>query len=197
MSFGRMTEPAAPHHNAHRAPHGPGTPSEWVTRFAHLVPPDGSVLDLAAGRGRHARYFLERGYSVVALDRDVSRMADLAGRAEVIEADLEDGSPWPLGARRFDGVVVANYLYRPRFAAIRDAVAPGGVLLYETFGSGNEAYGKPRNPDHLLKPGELIELVRGALDVIAYECGLVERDAGPAVIQRICARKGGGGPARL
>jgi SAM-dependent methyltransferase len=178
-------------------PHGPSTPSEWVARFAPLVTPGGSVLDLAAGRGRHARYFLERGNTVVALDRDVSRMADMADRAEVIEADLEDGSPWPLGARRFDAVVVANYLYRPIFTDIRDALAPGGVLIYETFGAGNEAYGKPSNPDFLLQPGELLDLARGTLEVVAYECGLIERAAGPAVIQRICARKGGSGPAPL
>jgi len=178
-------------------PHGPSTPSDWVVRFAPLVKSGGSVLDLAAGRGRHARNFLERGNTVVALDRDVSRMADMADRAEVIEADLEDGSPWPLGARRFDAVVVANYLYRPIFTDIRDALAPDGVLIYETFGAGNEAYGKPSNPDFLLKPGELLDLARGTLEVVAYECGLIERSAGPAVIQRICARKGGSGPAPL
>jgi SAM-dependent methyltransferase len=178
-------------------PHGPGAPSDWVVRFAPLVRPRGSVLDLAAGRGRHARYFLGRGNAVVAVDRDVSHMADIADRAEVLEADLEDGSPWPLGALRFDGIVVANYLYRPLFATLRKALAPGGVLIYETFGIGNEAYGKPSNPDFLVKPGELLELARGALEVVAYECGLVERAAGPAVIQRICARKGGSGPAPL
>lgn len=188
-----MSDPAA----ARSDPHGPGAPSDWVTRFAPLAPAGGSVLDLAAGRGRHARHFLERGHEVAALDHDVSRMADIAERAEVIEADLEDGAPWPLGARRFDAVIVTNYLYRPIFDDIRDAVAPGGVLLYETFGIGNEAYGKPRNPDHLLKPGELLDLARGALEVVAYECGLVERTSGPAVIQRICARKGGRGPAPL
>jgi SAM-dependent methyltransferase len=124
-------------------------------------------------------------------------MADIADRAEVIEADLEDGSPWPLGTRRFDGIVVANYLYRPLFATLREALAPGGVLIYETFGAGNEAYGKPSNPDFLLQPGELLGLAHGALEVVAYECGLIERAAGPAVIQRICVRNGGSGPAPL
>lgn len=178
-------------------PHGPGAPSDWVTRFAPLIVRGGSVLDLAAGRGRHARYFLDRGHTVVALDRTVAHLADIAARAEVIEADLEDGAPWPLGERRFDGIVVANYLYRPILAALREALAPGGVLIYETFGVGNEAYGKPSNPNFLLAPGELLELAHGALEVVAYECGLVERESGPAVIQRICARKGGSGPARL
>jgi SAM-dependent methyltransferase len=188
-----MTDDAQPR----SAPHGPTAPSDWVTRFAALVTPGGSVLDLAAGSGRHARYFAEHGYAVTALDRDVSRLTDLGAQAEVIEADLEDGSPWPLGARRFDGIVVANYLYRPIFGALRAALAENGVLIYETFGIGNEAYGKPSNPDFLLQPGELLDLAHGALTVIAYECGLVVRAGGPAVVQRICARKGGSEPARL
>lgn len=188
-----MTDAAEPHH----APHGPSAPSDWVTRFAALVKPGGSVLDLAAGRGRHARYFADHGYAIVALDRDVSRLGDLGPEAEVIEADLEDGAPWPLGDRRFDGIVVANYLYRPIFDDLRAALAEGGVLIYETFGVGNEAYGKPSNPDFLLRPGELLDLAHGTLTVIAYECGLIERAGGPAVVQRICARKGGGEPARL
>jgi SAM-dependent methyltransferase len=178
-----------------------GAPSDWITRFAGLVKPGGRVLDLAAGGGRHARYFLARGHGVVALDRDTTRLADLAdpatgGGAEVIEADLEDGAPWPLEGRSFDAVVVANYLYRPLFPALRGALAPGGVLLYETFAVGNEAYGRPRNPDHLLRPGELLELARGHLEVVAYEAGLVERN-GPAVIQRLCARRDGAAPALL
>jgi len=181
------------------APHGAAAPSEWIARFAGLVRPGGSVLDLAAGGGRHARYFLARGHPVLALDRDVSRLADLAATAaaEVIEADLEDGAPWPLGARRFDAVVVVNYLHRPLLADLCAALAAGGVLLYETFALGNEAHGRPRNPDFLLRPGELLELARGALHVVAYECGVVERAGGPAVVQRICARRADDRPARL
>ncbi|MDH3232445.1 MAG: class I SAM-dependent methyltransferase [Alphaproteobacteria bacterium] len=179
-------------------------PSDWITRFAGLVRPGGSVLDLAAGSGRHTRYFLGLGHPVVAIDRDVSRLAELDTgtggseiTAEVVEADLEGGAPWPLAERRFDAVVVTNYLYRPLFSHLRNALAPDGVLLYETFAVGNEAYGRPRNPDHLLRPGELLEMARGALTVIAYECGMVRRSAGPAVVQRICARRDNGDPAPL
>lgn len=185
-------------------PSGAPLPSDWITRFAGLVKPGGSVLDLAAGSGRHTRYFLGLGHPVVAVDRDASRLAELAAgthRAEitpeVIEADLETGAPWPLAGRRFDAVIVTNYLFRPLFANLRDALAPGGVLLYETFGIGNEAYGRPRNPEHLLRPGELLEMARGTLTVIAYECGLVQRSGGPAVVQRICARNDDGDPAPL
>ncbi len=164
--------------------------SAWIARFASLIPSGGTVLDLAAGGGRHARYFLKRGHPVVAIDRKTGALEDLAARpyAEVIEADLEDGSPWPLGPRRFEAVVVANYLHRPVLPAIVGAVAPGGVLLYETFAQGNEKFGKPSNPDFLLKPGELLDAVTGTLRVLAFE-DLIVDEPKPAVVQRICARR--------
>ena len=173
-------------------------PSAWVQRFAARVPAGGEVLDLACGSGRHARLFLARGHGVVALDRDTTRLAGLAGTPglevpgleipglEVIEADLEDGGPFPLAGRRFAGIVVANYLYRPLFPALIAALGPGGALIYETFARGNERFGKPSNPDFLLEPGELLEAVRGQLRVIAYEDLIVERPR-PAAVQRICA----------
>ena len=145
------------------------------------------MLDLACGRGRHTRLFLERGHPVTAVDIDVGGLADLheQPRLEVIEADLES-APWPLPGRRFGAVVVTNYLWRPLFATILDAVDDGGVLFYETFALGNETYGRPSNPDFLLKPGELIEAVRGRLQIVAYEHGRVDRPR-PAVKQRLCA----------
>ncbi len=166
----------------------PLAPSRWVRRFAGLVPPGGPVLDLAAGGGRHSRFFLERGHPVVAVDRDIAALGEIQNpRLTRFAADLESG-PWPLGDRRFAGVVVTNYLYRPLLPVLVAAVAPGGVLIYETFAQGNEAFGRPRNPDFLLKAGELLEAVRGALDVVAYEHGLLHRP-GPAVIQRIAAAR--------
>lgn len=164
---------------------GAPPPSPWVAHFAALVPPGGSVLDVACGAGRHAAFFAGRGHPVTAVDRDVSALAPATG-IEIVEADLEDGRPWPLPGRRFAAVVVANYLHRPLFPALLGALAPGGVLIYETFAVGNEAYGRPRNADFLLRDGELLEAVRGRLSVVAYECGHVERP-NPAVVQRICA----------
>ncbi len=160
------------------------TPSPWVRRFAPLVAAGGSVLDLACGGGRHTRLFLDRGHPVTAVDRVVEHVGDLEGRAEIVAADLEDGSPWPLPGRRFAGVVVTNYLYRPLFPALLEAVDEGGVLIYETFARGNEAYSRPRNPDHLLATDELLTLVAGRLQVVAFEQGLTPR---PSVVQRLCA----------
>jgi SAM-dependent methyltransferase len=141
-----------------------------VERFLGLVRPGGTVLDVACGAGRHLALGLRRGFRMTGIDRDVSSVpTDVAPEVELITADLEDGSPWPLGARTFDGVIVTNYLWRPRLASIRDAVAPAGVLIYETFAIGNEVFGRPRNPDFLLRPEELIDAVRPRLRVIAFE----------------------------
>jgi SAM-dependent methyltransferase len=168
------------------------TPSAWVRRFAPLIRPGGRVLDLAAGAGRHTRLFLDMGFRVTAVDRDVAGLHALAGdRCEIRAIDLETGPPEnalaPLG-RDYDGVVVTNYLHRPLFASIAAALAPGGVLLYETFAIGNERFGRPRNPDFLLRPGELAQAF-GALTIIAFEQGEVSRPR-PAVIQRIAAVAG-------
>ncbi len=163
-------------------------PSPWVVRFAPLAPQGRTVLDLACGTGRHGRHFLSRGHEVVFLDRDVSLVADLQGdrHVEIIEADLEAGAGLPFGLRRFAAIVVTNYLWRPLLPALAAAVDEDGVLIYETFGRGNEACSRPRNPDHLLRPGELIAAFGEALQVVAYECGL-RHDPKPRVIQRIAA----------
>jgi SAM-dependent methyltransferase len=146
------------------------------------------VLDLACGQGRHTRLFLARGHPVTAVDIDVSGLEDIARHPglEIVRADLEDGTPWPLPGRRFGAVVVTNYLCRPLFSHIIGAVDAEGLLLYETFALGNEAHGRPTNPDFLLRPGELIERVQGRLEIVAYEHGFLERPR-PMVRQRICA----------
>jgi len=164
-------------------------PSPWVERFAALVPARGTVLDLACGRGRHTRYLLDLGYRVVATDIDVSGVMDLACRkdAEIIEADLETGT-WPFGERHFDGIVVTNYLYRPHLPLLAKSLAPGGVLIFDTFARGNELYGHPRNPDFLLAPNELLDAFAPDLAVVAYEHAF-EPEPRPAMRQRICATR--------
>lgn len=163
-------------------------PSPWVVRFAPLIPAGGSVLDVAAGAGRHARFLRDAGHPIVAIDRDIAALADLNGRkdTEIIAADLETGAPFPLAGRAFAGVIVTNYLHRPILPALIAAVAPGGVLIYETFARGNERFGKPSNPDFLLQPGELLDAVRGRMRVVAYE-DLEVTTPKPAMIQRIAA----------
>ncbi len=163
------------------------TPSAWVTRWAERVPAGGRVLDIACGNGRHARYFAARGHPVEAVDRNPAMLAALAGVPGITTrcADIE-GGPWPYGGQRFAGIVVTNFLHRPLFPHLLSGLAPEGVLIYETFAAGNERYGHPSNPAFLLKPGELLEVVRGRLRVIAYE-DLFVSDPKPAAVQRICA----------
>ena len=160
------------------------TPSRWIVRFAGLVRPRGTVLDVACGSGRHARWFEDRGHPVTGIDRDADALA-ASGAGEKIAFDLEQGSAWPLSGRRFAAIVVTNYLHRPSFPDLLAALDDGGVLLYETFAAGNERFGRPSNPDFLLAPGELLARCRD-LDIVAFEDGLV--GAPPyASVQRICA----------
>ena len=180
----------------HSAPsgHGLGEPSPWVRRFAALIRPGGRVLDLAAGTGRHTIFLRQRGHEIVAADRDISALSALQADPGITIAaiDLEDGAAWALG-QDYDGIVVTNYLHRPLFAALGDALAPSGILIYETFALGNERFGKPSNPAFLLRPGELLEAF-GNLTVIAFEQGVVAQPK-PAAIQRIAAIEAD--PARL
>jgi SAM-dependent methyltransferase len=163
------------------------TPSQWVCRFAPMIAAEGRVLDVACGRGRHARHLRECGYSVTAVDRDAAALEGLRGldRVEPVVADIESG-PWPFPPGTFDGVVVTNYLWRPLLPHLVAALRKGGVLIYETFAIGNENFGRPANPDFLLRRNELLEWVMPQLNLVAFEQGLVSRPK-PAVVQRVCA----------
>lgn len=166
--------------------------SAWVRRFAPLIRTGGGVLDMACGGGRHTRFLAALGYAVEAVDRDGEAISGLAGIPGVTarQADLE-GGPWPYYGVAFDGIIVTNYLHRPLIPNLFGALAPGGVLIYETFMVGNERFGKPTDPAHLLRSGELLELVRKRFAVVAFEQGEVEYPR-PAVVQRICVRRGEG-----
>ncbi len=165
------------------------SPSPWIQRWNHLVPSGASVLDVACGSGRHLHWFAERGCKVTGVDRDVSSASQWVPRARLIQADIENG-PWPLvkdGAyepEMFDAVVVTNYLWRPLMGTLLASLAPGGVLLYETFASGNETVGRPARPDFLLNGGELLHICRD-LHVVAYENGFLEQP--DRFVQRIAA----------
>ena len=166
--------------------------SPWVARWAGLVPA-GEVLDLACGGGRHARHLAALGHPVLALDRDPAALAQAAGAGiATLHCDLEDGiTPWPVAPGRLAGIVVTNYLHRPLFGHLAASLAPNGLLIYETFSVGNEAFGKPSNPDFLLAPGELLALAGAhGLRVIAYEDGYSAAPK-PAMLQRLCACRAG------
>lgn len=168
----------------------PGAASDWVARFAASVP-QGEVLDLACGSGRHARLFAGRGYPVVALDRDSAALAACAGPGiTTLAFDLEqEGARWPFAPGRFSAIVVTNYLHRALFPEIMASLAPHGLLIYETFALGNEAFGKPSNPAFLLRPAELLAVAaEGGLQVLAFEDGIVTQPK-PARIQRLCAAR--------
>ena len=163
-------------------------PSTWVARWAPVVPA-GETLDLACGGGRHARLLAALGHPVLAVDRDAASLAQAAGPGiATLQHDLEaEGSTWPFAPGRFAGIVVTNYLYRPLFAHLAQALAPGGILVYETFAQGNERFGKPSNPAFLLAPGELLDVsLQHGLRVLAYEDGVVGAPR-PARVQRLCA----------
>ncbi len=168
-------------------------PSAWIVRFARRIP-EGEVLDLACGGGRHARLLAALGHAVTALDRDGTALSKLCDESiRTLQFDLEDGAlQWPFEADRFAGIVVTNYLHRPLFPCILRSLAPDGVLLYETFAHGNERFGKPSNPAFLLAPGELLESMwldpASRMRVLAYEDGYVDLPK-PAMVQRICALK--------
>ncbi|HUQ73576.1 MAG TPA: class I SAM-dependent methyltransferase [Burkholderiales bacterium] len=158
-------------------------PSPWVMRWIELVE-RGPVLDVACGIGRHALLFAERGMEVVAVDREVQAIPGV----RFVQADLENGTPWPFAGQHFAAIVVTNYLHRPLFPHIQGALEEGGLLVYETFMAGNERYGRPSNPAFLLQPGELLRAF-AELQPIAFEQGYVETPKA-AMIQRLCARRG-------
>ncbi|MGI8896735.1 MAG: class I SAM-dependent methyltransferase [Casimicrobiaceae bacterium] len=165
-------------------------PSQWVARFAHLIVPGTRVVDLACGHGRHALFFAARGAKVLAVDRDPVALATIPAmpHIETRTLDLEQGA-WPFTGERFGAIVVVNYLHRPLFAQLRMSLADDGVLLYETFAMGNEAFGPPRNPNFLLRRDELLAVaaLAPALTVIAFEQGLVLDVGRSAVVQRLAA----------
>ena len=177
--------------------HGGLAPSDWVQRWGRLVPAGGTVLDVACGQGRHVRWFAALGHLVTGVDRAEDALGGLSGLAETVLADIENG-PWPLvqagQPRQFDAVVVTNYLWRPLLPTLAASVAPGGLLIYETFAAGNETVGRPANPDFLLQPGELIARFAD-WRVIGFEDGFLPQPE--RFIQRLCAVRPGGTAAML
>ena len=183
-------------------------PSDWIVRWTPLLPPGAHVLDVACGHGRHVHWLAAAGHRVTAIDRDPALLAPLAGLAATVLADLE-ADPWPLPGRSFDAIIVTNYLWRALFPALKAAVAPGGLLIYETFAQAHAALGRPRRPEFLLRPGELLDVLLECPSadapgppspastseewrVIAFEEGRLPARAGcpEREVQRVVARRG-------
>jgi SAM-dependent methyltransferase len=166
--------------------HGRPEPDPWIVSWLARLPAGARVLDFACGTGRHARAAVALGMSVVAVDRDAEALAQVGEGVDVVLSELEV-APWPFAPAAFDAVIVANYLFRPRLDLLCGLIRPTGVLLYQTFAVGNESFGRPRNPDFLLRPGELLEAARrNGLHVLAYEDGVLGSPP-RARIQRIVA----------
>ncbi|MFN3376268.1 MAG: class I SAM-dependent methyltransferase [Burkholderiaceae bacterium] len=163
--------------------HGTEAPSAWVLRWAHLLPSGATVLDVACGAGRHLKWLAAQGHRVTGVDRNPEALAACGTAGDCIEADIEN-DPWPLPGRRFDAVVVTNYLWRPLWPTLLESLAPGGVLLYETFAHGQASVGRPARPEFLLQPGELLQRCKG-LRIVAYEDGFL--DAPARFVQRVAA----------
>lgn len=166
-------------------PHAGLEPSPWVRRWTPLIRRGGTVLDVACGSGRHLRWLQAQGFALTGVDRDAAALAPLHALGRIVVADIEN-APWPLAGETFDAVIVTNYLWRPLLSTLVASVAPGGVLIYETFAAGNEAFGKPSNPNFLLHAGELLWAC-ATLQVVAYEDGVLANP--PRRVQRIAARR--------
>ena len=169
--------------------HRASAPSPWVVRWSHLVARGANVLDVACGSGRHLQWFLDRGHPVTGVDIQVDAASSAAPDATLVCADIETG-PWPLvqhgAVQQFEAVIVTNYLWRPLLGTIIQSVAPGGVLVYETFAQGNETVGRPSRADFLLGPGELLAACSD-LHVVAYENGTLKDPQ--RFVQRIAATR--------
>lgn len=163
--------------------HGTEAPSPWVRRWVHLIPAGAPALDVACGHGRHMRHLASLGHAVTGIDRDPAAIEAVGPLGRAVLADIETG-PWPLPGQTYGGVVVTNYLWRALLPTIVASVAPGGVLIYETFGIEHAQVGRPSRPDFLLQPGELLRVCEG-LRVVAYEDGFLPEPQ--RFVQRIVA----------
>jgi 2-polyprenyl-3-methyl-5-hydroxy-6-metoxy-1,4-benzoquinol methylase len=162
----------------------------WLVANRALLPPSGRALDVACGRGRNAVWLAQQGFATTAIDRDPSAVAALEARAQrdglpltARAVDLETGAV-QLGEALYDVVVVVHYLHRALFPALRAALAPGGVLVYETFTVAQASRGRPTNPAFLLEPGELPRLVAPLVVVAAREGDFDDRMVSSVVAVR-------------
>jgi len=167
----------------------PPPPSSWLLANADLLPRAGRALDVACGVGRNALRLAADGLQVTAIDHDPAKIASLQASASRLGLPLEarvmdlEAERVDIGTDAYDLVLVVHYLHRPLFLALRRALAPGGLLLYETFTVQQASRGKPTRPEHLLEPGELLRLV-APLDVMRQREGEFEERFVASVVAR-------------
>jgi len=177
----------------------PAPPSPWLLEWRRALEQaarEGPALDLACGRGRNARAAAGWGVPVVGLDRNAEFLAELraaAGASDLpvtcVRADLETTHGIPVRAGSCGAILVFRFLFRPLAAAIQEALAPGGLLLYETFTTNQRMLGHgPRQEGFLLAPGELPSLFP-RLRVQAHWEGICAAGAKPEAVARLAARR--------
>ena len=157
-----------------------GHPSPFlVTQLRRL--PQGKVLDVATGRGRHATFLATQGFSVHGIDRNREALEFLDAQAqeagqlpittEYVDLETDDLQPPDLGTKMYDVILVFFYLYRPLFPQLLKALKPGGVLLYETFLLENHIHRQhPRRKEFCLETNELLTLLQG-FQILHYDEG--------------------------
>ena len=161
-------------------------PNKWIECYSSLIPSGKGVLDLACGSGRHTGMLLHKGYQVTAVDIDIDLIKQNFSnkKLDIVKCDLEGLSSWPFGKNTFWGIIVVNYLHRPLYSKIMESLEKGGVLVYQTFADGHSQYGKPKNPDYLLKRGEL-KKVFDSMRIMSYQHGYLSYPS-PSIVQIIC-----------
>ena len=147
-------------------------PSYWIVNELEILFQNYKsyeILDLASGYGRHSKYIASKNHNVVAVDNKITKLKTFSNhkRIKSICFNMETEDKWPFKTE-FDIVIVVNYLFRNNFDKILKLVKLNGYLLYETFSLGNEKYGKPSNPDFLLKKNEFKKLIGKNFEIMKY-----------------------------
>ena len=167
-------------------------PSTWIIDNVNTITNNKElkILDFASGHGRHSTTLASNKRKITAVDNDSLKLSTYKNYQNIktICFDLETEEDWPLKNNYYDIVIVTNYLYRPKIKKIGDLIKENGYLFYETFARGNEKYGKPTNPNFLLKNRELIKTFQTSFKILYYFNGQ-EISRKKSIIQRCAIKK--------
>ena len=165
---------------------------EHLDLFTDLRLP-GPILDVACGDGHNGIFLATKHLAVVCCDKSREAL-DRAGKlakeqgvhVELWQVDLEGEGINPLPEESYGGIIVFRYLHRPLIPSIRKALRAEGILMYETFTVEQPKFGKPHNPDFLLKPNELQAWFQDWMIIHFFEG--IKDDPKRAVSQIICRK---------